>query len=168
MIGRSLANSISIDEKGISRHHCRIRVSDEGCSIEDLNSSFGTLVNGKMIKKAMLKPGDRIRLGDALLQLESLGEEAAGAAAAPQPPPATAAEAPPPPATPAVPPSVPPSVPPESQVPAPAAVEPSGPATDASAAAGEEGVVFCPKCEMPNLIGEPKCIHCGVSLGQPA
>ncbi|MBI2194799.1 MAG: FHA domain-containing protein [Planctomycetes bacterium] len=146
MLGRSLANAISIDEKGISRHHCRIQVTNEGCWIEDLNSSFGTLVNGKLIKRAALNPGDRIRLGDALLLLSRVSEGQAVSAdgeAITSPDPAEAMPAAPSPAT---------------------AAASAAPAATAAPSQTEEGVVLCPKCEMPNLAGEAQCVGCGAAL----
>jgi pSer/pThr/pTyr-binding forkhead associated (FHA) protein len=70
-IGRSVANSVSIDEKGVSRRHCRVSVTSGVVEIEDLGSRFGTFVNNNLIRKHQLNIGDKIRLGDAFLEIVS-------------------------------------------------------------------------------------------------
>jgi|ETNmetMinimDraft_30_1059905.scaffolds.fasta_scaffold22902_2 hypothetical protein len=70
-IGRSVANSVSIDEKGVSRRHCRVSVMNGVVEIEDLGSRFGTFVNNNLVRKQQLNVGDKIRLGDAFLEIVS-------------------------------------------------------------------------------------------------
>ncbi|MDA1141299.1 MAG: FHA domain-containing protein [Planctomycetota bacterium] len=70
-IGRSVANSVSVDEKGVSRRHCKVNVRNGVVEIEDLGSRFGTFVNGNLIRKQQLNVGDKIRLGDAFLEIVS-------------------------------------------------------------------------------------------------
>ncbi len=64
VIGREESADIVIPMPVVSRKHVRLRVTDQSVSIEDLNSSNGTFVNGKQIKGTVeLKPGDKIGLG---------------------------------------------------------------------------------------------------------
>ena len=44
----------------LSRHHARLKVTPDGLSVEDLDSSNGTFVNGKKIASAILLPGDEL------------------------------------------------------------------------------------------------------------
>lgn len=69
-IGREPDNDIVLDYPQISRHHCRIVQRDGETVIYDLNSTNGTFVNGKRIKEARLKIGDRINLGSHIFWFE--------------------------------------------------------------------------------------------------
>jgi membrane-bound lytic murein transglycosylase D len=65
-IGRSLENNVvagRVPESLVSAQHAVISGRDDLWEIEDLNSSNGTLINGKPIKKAKLHDGDRVELG---------------------------------------------------------------------------------------------------------
>lgn len=63
-IGRLPENTISFANMGISRRHAKIEEDAERkYVISDLNSLNGTFVNGKRIKKSMLKNGDKISIG---------------------------------------------------------------------------------------------------------
>jgi pSer/pThr/pTyr-binding forkhead associated (FHA) protein len=62
-IGRRASNDIQIDNLAISAEHAVILTTGEEASLEDLNSTNGTLVNEKKIKKHTLKHGDAIGLG---------------------------------------------------------------------------------------------------------
>ena len=62
------------DDRQISRRHAVIRRSDGGLTIEDLGSSNGTRVNGRLISGAtQLRPGDRIELGNTTLEVRGDG-----------------------------------------------------------------------------------------------
>ncbi|MEO0097956.1 MAG: FHA domain-containing protein [candidate division WOR-3 bacterium] len=69
-IGRAPDNDIVLNYPQISRYHCRIIKKDEEIIIYDLNSTNGTFVNGRRIKEARLKIGDRINLGSYAFWLE--------------------------------------------------------------------------------------------------
>ena len=64
-------------DPALSRHHARVRRTDEGrIVIEDLGSANGTFVNGTRINAPqVLSPGDRIELGDSVLQVASATAE---------------------------------------------------------------------------------------------
>lgn len=62
-IGRRASNDIHVDNLAISGEHAVIVTMGEESTLEDLNSTNGTLVNAKKIKKQMLKHGDAIGLG---------------------------------------------------------------------------------------------------------
>ncbi len=69
-IGRAIDNDIRIASPAVSRRHCRIETGPEGVWIIDLESSNGTLLNGQRVKRGLLKPGDNLRVGKAVLQIE--------------------------------------------------------------------------------------------------
>lgn len=61
-IGRGDGNNLIIENRYISRAHAQIRYINQKYVIFDLNSSGGTYLNGKRIKKQSLQPGDLITL----------------------------------------------------------------------------------------------------------
>lgn len=69
-IGRAHDNDLAIDVPTVSAHHARIYTYLLASYIEDLNSTNGTYVNGKRVKRHVLKPGDVIRLGTYELTLQ--------------------------------------------------------------------------------------------------
>jgi len=62
-IGRKADNDVIIDSQHVSRHHAEIRCTNGYFFIIDLETTAGTSINGKRIKKALLKPGDVLSLG---------------------------------------------------------------------------------------------------------
>ena len=63
IIGRSPDNEICIKSKFVSRHHAQLISDEDGCTIEDLNSTNGVFVADRQVKKQRLKDGDVIALG---------------------------------------------------------------------------------------------------------
>lgn len=63
MIGRRPSNDIHIDNLAISGEHALILTVGEDALLEDLNSTNGTLVNKKLVKKQLLQHNDIIELG---------------------------------------------------------------------------------------------------------
>ncbi len=63
IVGRSPDNEVYIKSKFVSRHHAQLLSDDNGCVIEDLNSTNGVFLGEKQIKKYRLRHGDRISLG---------------------------------------------------------------------------------------------------------
>lgn len=61
-IGRRPDNHLVISDPRISRTHAQIRASRGQYVLFDLNSTGGTLVNGRRITQCSLKPGDVISL----------------------------------------------------------------------------------------------------------
>jgi diguanylate cyclase (GGDEF)-like protein len=73
-IGREVGNDIPLNDGKTSKFHCEISILRSGKSIDqiiikDLASTNGILVNGKPVIQATLKAGDKIQVGDTLLQL---------------------------------------------------------------------------------------------------
>ena len=63
IIGRSPDNEIYIKSKFVSRHHAQLISDENGCVIEDLNSTNGVFVGDRQVKKYRLKDGDIVSLG---------------------------------------------------------------------------------------------------------
>ncbi len=61
--GRSPDNEIYIKSKFVSRHHAQLISDEEGCVVEDLNSTNGILIGDVRIKKHRLQNGDVITMG---------------------------------------------------------------------------------------------------------
>jgi pSer/pThr/pTyr-binding forkhead associated (FHA) protein len=62
-IGRLADNDIRIDNPAVSGHHSLLINILDDSFLEDLNSTNGTYVNGKLIKKHALQAGDVITIG---------------------------------------------------------------------------------------------------------
>lgn len=69
VIGRSLQADVSVDDLRVSRRHCEIQHGDRGIVVADLRSANGTFVNGQRVTKALLRPGDRLQVGNADLKV---------------------------------------------------------------------------------------------------
>jgi len=80
-IGRLADNDIHIDNMAVSGHHALIINILKDSFLEDLNSTNGTYVNGKLVKKHALQEGDVITIGRHALKYSS-GKPAAAAGAA--------------------------------------------------------------------------------------
>jgi pSer/pThr/pTyr-binding forkhead associated (FHA) protein len=65
LIGRNPTTHITLLDEGISREHALILwdVDADEFTIEDLQSTNGTKVNGKRVRSATLNPGDVIQIG---------------------------------------------------------------------------------------------------------
>ncbi len=62
-LGRRPYNDIVIDNLAVSGEHAVIQMTAGEVAIEDLNSTNGTYVNGKAVKKQALQNGDSIEIG---------------------------------------------------------------------------------------------------------
>jgi len=74
-IGRKAENDIPIDNLAVSGKHALIITILDDSFLEDLGSTNGTYVNGKLIKKHALKNGDVIAIGKH--ELKYVNENAA-------------------------------------------------------------------------------------------
>ena len=89
-IGRATDNGLVLTDGRASRHHARIDNRRGSLVLVDLGSTNGTLVNGRPIGEIALGEGDRIRIGDTFLVVETLepggpGSPRGGPAAGPDP-----------------------------------------------------------------------------------
>jgi predicted component of type VI protein secretion system len=63
-LGRATENDISVEDPEMSRRHAVFKRSREGCAIEDQGTSNGTAVNGQPVRRAVLKHGDVVKIGE--------------------------------------------------------------------------------------------------------
>jgi len=65
LIGRNPTTDITLLDEGISREHALILYDGDEAqyTIEDLQSTNGTKVNGKRVRSAVLEDGDELQIG---------------------------------------------------------------------------------------------------------
>lgn len=68
-VGRSSDADLVLQDDRLSRLHCRVFYEKGFHYIKDLKSRNGTYVNDHRVETSLLKSGDRIRLGQTVLQL---------------------------------------------------------------------------------------------------
>jgi pSer/pThr/pTyr-binding forkhead associated (FHA) protein len=98
-LGRRPYNDIVIDNLAVSGEHAVIQLAGNDVSLEDLNSTNGTYINGKAVKKQQLANNDTIEIGKYKIKYVNEQQEAgfertmvikAGAAGLSATPPASA------------------------------------------------------------------------------
>lgn len=62
-LGRRPYNDIVIDNLAVSGEHAVLQMSGNDVFVEDLNSTNGTYLNGKAVKKQQLNNGDTVEIG---------------------------------------------------------------------------------------------------------
>jgi Protein of unknown function (DUF3662)/FHA domain len=70
-IGRLPECDVVVEDPGASRQHARVRRTDDGFVLVDLGSTNGTLVNDVPIQEHVLENGDRITIGETVLEFRS-------------------------------------------------------------------------------------------------
>jgi diguanylate cyclase (GGDEF)-like protein len=68
-LGRDPKIELPLQDDGISRRHCRVSLEGDRFRLEDLNSTNGTLINGKrVVESQLLEAGDNIYLGACVVK----------------------------------------------------------------------------------------------------
>src|SRR3954465_13627421 len=62
-LGRRPYNDIVIDNLAVSGEHAVLQMTGNEVYLEDLNSTNGTYVNGKAVKKQLLENNDAVEIG---------------------------------------------------------------------------------------------------------
>ncbi len=62
-IGRSEGNDMVLSLETVSFHHAKITALKNVAYIQDLGSTNGTYVNGKLADYQLLYPGDHVKIG---------------------------------------------------------------------------------------------------------
>jgi predicted signal transduction protein with EAL and GGDEF domain len=79
-LGRALDADIRVNDARASRLHARISTEQDADTgeaqyrLKDLDSTNGTILNGKLIDEALLQDGDKFVIGDQLIRFEMLDE----------------------------------------------------------------------------------------------
>jgi len=64
IIGRKPECNIQLDEKMVSGQHAQITIKPDEILLKDLDSTNGTIVNGKEVREKILKTGDQVSIGN--------------------------------------------------------------------------------------------------------
>jgi pSer/pThr/pTyr-binding forkhead associated (FHA) protein len=81
--GEPADGRIALPEQSLSRQHARFERTPEGWMVTDLGSTNGTLLNGQKLQAQqpyLLRPGDRLEMGGAVLLVRRVEEAEAGGA----------------------------------------------------------------------------------------
>ena len=62
-IGRGEDVAVRIDDRWLSRRHCRLELDGGVLTVRDLGSRHGTFVNGQSVSHCQLLPGDNLSIG---------------------------------------------------------------------------------------------------------
>jgi pSer/pThr/pTyr-binding forkhead associated (FHA) protein len=70
LIGRNPTTDITLLDEGVSREHALVAydAGSDAYTVEDLQSTNGTKVNGKRVRSATLSHGDEIAIGHTCFQ----------------------------------------------------------------------------------------------------
>jgi len=68
VIGRLQSTEVFLPQESVSRNHAKITKTRNGYKIEDLGSTNGTFVNGTIVTEKLLADGDKIKIGNFLLE----------------------------------------------------------------------------------------------------
>jgi pSer/pThr/pTyr-binding forkhead associated (FHA) protein len=74
-LGRGMDADHQIQVNGVSKHHFSITVNGDTCFLEDLGSSNGTFVNGKLVKSATIKNKDKVAVPNVIFQVVFVKEK---------------------------------------------------------------------------------------------
>jgi len=75
LLGRDPTNGIQLPLDGVSKKHLRLTVNNENLYLEDLGSSNGTFLNGKLIKRVTAEKNDQLALPNAIFQIVYVKEK---------------------------------------------------------------------------------------------
>jgi len=75
-IGRDAATDLPLSDPTVSKQHARVVVDAKGsATVFDLQSTNGTAVNNRRIRRAPLRAGDHLEVGDVSLRLDLLTQD---------------------------------------------------------------------------------------------
>lgn len=78
VIGRGDQTDAQIDDAGISKSHCSVKLAFGGAIVEDLDSTNGSFINGDKIEgggEGLLELGSTLGVGETVLQYERMSRE---------------------------------------------------------------------------------------------
>jgi PAS domain-containing protein len=70
-VGRQLGNTVVLPSTQVSKRHCVLVASNGKVLVKDQGSSNGTFVNGSLATNKQLRSGDRIGVGEYILELSA-------------------------------------------------------------------------------------------------
>ncbi len=72
VVGRTYPSDAVVDDPSLSRQHVRFVADEGGVTLEDLESTNGTWVDGQRVTRARVSFGDVIRIGDVVASLHTI------------------------------------------------------------------------------------------------
>jgi signal transduction histidine kinase len=69
-LGRDTSNAVQLHDNEVSRRHAELRSDPRGYQLIDLGSANGTFVNNQQIDRTPLRPGDRVQLGQTVIEFQ--------------------------------------------------------------------------------------------------
>jgi len=99
-LGRRPHSDVVIENMAVSGQHACLVLEDQHVSIEDLDSTNGTYVNGSAVKKQALQDGDVIEIGNFTIKFSADSGDVEDRVADPDEPPVNVGLMPAPPASP--------------------------------------------------------------------
>ncbi len=85
LVGSATDCELTLQDPGVSRHHCRIELTEHGIQIDDLDSKNGTFISGVRVLSAVLNVGAHVSLGGSELVVEHEGGPATTVALSSEP-----------------------------------------------------------------------------------
>lgn len=70
LVGRHHACDVVLDDPTVSRRHAQLHFREGRWILCDLDSTNGTTLNGRSVRRCRLVPGDRLALGSARLLVD--------------------------------------------------------------------------------------------------
>lgn len=71
-VGRNPDCEHCLSHHTVSSLHCELSLTNDGVYLRDCHSTNGTFLDGEPVKEAWLRPGQKLRLGNVELQVESV------------------------------------------------------------------------------------------------
>jgi hypothetical protein len=69
-VGRGDSNSVKLPVASVSKEHAKIEYKLGTYIVTDMQSQNGVLVNGRVVRRASLKDGDILQMGEAILRVD--------------------------------------------------------------------------------------------------
>jgi len=70
LVGRHRGCDIVLSDLSVSRRHARLIFRDGKWVVQDLDSTNGTIVNGRRVGRCEVRPGDRVFIGEERLRID--------------------------------------------------------------------------------------------------
>ena len=76
-IGSHPTSDLLLKDRTVSRHHAEVQYTERGYLLVDLESTNGTLLDGKRVERAYLAPGSSLKIGSTVITFNAVDEEIA-------------------------------------------------------------------------------------------
>ena len=69
-VGRTPDNDLRLDEDWMSRHHATLTLGPDATVVEDAGSTNGVFINGRRVRRELLRDGDELAFGKARFRFQ--------------------------------------------------------------------------------------------------